>query len=244
MLRTTLIAASALATLSATSAFAQADFNGPYAGAVVGYTDGTFDTSTAPLQTGAGSSFFGPNAGQSTGSSPRFGINGWEYGLTGGYNYQRGNWLAGVESDISYSRADGRLTVADRPFAGTNRFTTNLRGEVDYTGTLRLRAGYVAGSVLVYGTAGAGVSRVNFDRNYRNAAGATLADDAGRHSMALAYGGGAEWKFNDKWSAKAEYLFLDAGKEQYRTRYTDGTTGTATADFDRDLYRVGVNYHF
>lgn len=245
MLRTALIASTALiAGLGVSQALAQADFNGPYAGAVVGYADGTFDTSTAPLQTAPGSSFFGANAGQTASSSPRFGVNGWEYGLTGGYNYQRGPWLAGVEGDMSYSRANGGLVLADRPFAGTNRFTTRLGGDVDYTGTLRLRGGYVAGPVLLYGTAGAGVTRVNLDRDYRNAAGAAIADDAGRRAMALAYGGGAEWKVNDKWSAKAEYLFLDAGKEQFRTRYGDGTTGVATADFDRDLYRVGVNYHF
>jgi outer membrane immunogenic protein len=245
MLRKSLIAATALiAGLGASQAFAQADFNGKYVGAVVGYTDGTFDTSNAPLQTAAGSSFFGTFGGSTANSAPRFGINGWEYGLTAGYNYQRGPWLAGVESDISYSRAEGDLTAADRPSAGTNRFTTQLGGDVDYTGTLRLRGGYVAGPVLLYGTAGAATSRVNFDRNYRNAGGAAIADDSGRHVMAFAYGGGAEYKVSDKWSVKAEYLFLDAGKEQFRTRYSDGSTGVATADFDRDLYRMGVNYRF
>jgi len=245
MLRKILIATSALAAgMVASQASAQADFNGAYVGAVVGYSDGNFDTSNAPLQTQAGSPFFGTFGGSAANSAPKFSINGWDYGLTGGYNYQRGPWLVGVESDISYSRAEGNLTIADRPSAGTNRFTTRLGGDVDYTGTLRLRGGYVAGPVLLYGTAGAGVSRVAFDRNYRNAAGATLNDDAGRHSMAFAYGGGAEYKVSDKWSVKAEYLYLDAGKEQFKTSYSDGTTGVATSDFDRDLYRVGVNYRF
>lgn len=100
------------------------------------------------------------------------------------------------------------------------------------------------GPALVYGTAGAGVSRVNFDRNYSNAGGATIKDDAGAHIMAFTYGGGAEYKLSDKWSVKAEYLYMDAGKEVFRTAYPDGTTGVATTDLDRDLYRMGVNYRF
>ncbi len=245
MFRKTLIASTALiASLAAGQAFAQADFNGAYVGVVAGYSDSTFDISNAPLNTAAGSSFFGTFGGSTANSSPKFSVDGWDVGGTAGFNYQRGPWLVGVESDLSYSTADGTLTIADRPSAGTNRFTTQIGADVDYSGTLRLRAGYVVGPVLVYGTAGAGVSRVSFDRNYRNAAGATLNDTDKQFDMALAYGGGAEYKLSDKWSVKAEYLYLDAGKEQYNSSYSDGTTGVATSDLDRDLYRMGVNYRF
>jgi outer membrane immunogenic protein len=245
MSRHLLIAATALATgLGAGQAFAQADFNGAYVGAVAGYSDSTFDISNAPLFTRSGSSFFGTFGGATANSSPKFSVDGWDIGGTAGYNYQRGPWLVGVETDLSYSTADGALTIADRPSAGTNRFTTQIGADIDYTGTLRLRAGYVAGPVLIYGTAGAGVSRVSFDRNYRNATGATLNDTDKQFDMALTYGGGAEYKLSDKWSVKAEYLFMDAGKEQYNSSYSDGTTGVATSDLDRDLYRMGVNYRF
>lgn len=245
MLRKTLLATVALiAGLGASQAFAKADFSGRYVGAIAGYTDGNFDISNAPLQTQAGSPFFGTFGGTSANSAPKFSVNGWEYGATAGYNYQRGSWLVGLETDLSYSRAEGGLIIADRPSPGSGRFNTEVGADVDYTGTLRMRAGYVAGPVLLYGTAGAGVSRVNFDRNYRNVGGATIADETGEHSMALAYGGGAEVKLSDQWSMKAEYLFLDAGKEVFRSRYSDGTTGVATSDFDRDLYRMGVNYRF
>lgn len=245
MLRHLLIATSALAAgMGASQAFAQADFNGPYVGAVAGYSDSTFDISNAPLNTATGSSFFGTFGGTNANSAPKFSVDGWDVGGTAGFNYQRGSWLVGVESDLSYSTADGDLTIADRPSAGTNRFNTQLGADVDYTGTLRMRGGYVLGPALVYGTAGAGVSRVNFDRNYSNAGGATIKDDAGAHVMAFTYGGGAEYKLSDKWSVKAEYLYMDAGKEVFHTAYPDGTTGVATADLDRDLYRMGVNYRF
>ncbi len=245
MSRKTLLAATALiGGLTASQAFAQADFNGAYVGAIAGYSDATFDISNAPLTTAAGSSFFGTFGGSSANSSPKFSVDGWDYGVTAGFNYQRGPWLVGAETDLSYSNADGALTIADRPSAGSGRFNTLLGADVDYTGTLRLRGGYVVGPVLVYGTAGAGVSKVQFDRNYRNVGGATISDSDSDHVMAFTYGGGAEYKVSDKWSVKAEYLYMDAGKETFRTRYSDGTTGSAAADLDRDVYRVGVNYRF
>jgi hypothetical protein len=58
------------------------------------------------------------------------------------------------------------------------------------------------------------------------------------------YGGGGEWQVNDRWSMKADHLFLDGGKKVFATRYPDGATGSAGVDFDFDLRRAGVNYRF
>jgi len=239
-----LLAVSLAASLTTAQALAQTDFNGFYAGALVSNTDGTFDLKNAPLQTAAGSGFFGSFGGTSANSAPKFSVDGWKYGVTGGYNHQRGPWLTGVEGDVSYSRADGTLRIADRPSAGSGRFTTELGADVDYTATLRMRAGYVAGPLLFYGTAGAGASRVTFDRNYRNNTGGVITDSDTNLVMSLAYGGGAEWQMNDRWSMKADYLFMDSGEKVFATRYSDGTTGSAGVDFDFDLYRVGINYGF
>ncbi len=97
MLRHLLIATSALAAgLCASQAFAQADFNGPYVGAVAGYSDSTFDISNAPLNTAAGSSFFGTFGGTNANSAPKFSVDGWDFGGTAGFNHQRGPWLVGV----------------------------------------------------------------------------------------------------------------------------------------------------
>lgn len=238
------LAVSLAASLAGAPAFAQADFNGLYAGALVSNTDGTFDLKNAPLATASGSSFFGSFGGTSANSSPKFSVDGWKYGVTGGYNHQRGPWLTGLEADVSYSKADGALRIADRPSPGTGRFTTELGADVDYTATLRMRAGYVAGPLLLYGTAGAGASKVTFDRNYRNNIGGVIADSDSNTVMSLAYGGGAEWQVNDRWSMKADYLFLDGGEKVFATRYSDNTTGSAGVDFDFDLYRVGINYRF
>lgn len=239
-----LLASTLAAAMTGGSALAQSDFNGFYAGVLASNSDGTFDLKNAPLNTAAGSSFFGTFGGTAANSSPKFSVDGWNYGVTGGYNHQRGPWLTGVEADVSYSRADGGLRIADRPSAGTNRFSTEIGADVEHTSTLRMRAGYVAGPVLLYGTAGAGATKVEFKRNYRNNTGATLIDSDKATVMSLAYGGGAEWQMNDRWSVKADYLFMDGGEKNFSTRYSDGTTGEAGVDFDFDVYRVGVNYRF
>jgi outer membrane immunogenic protein len=238
------LAVSLCAALSGASAFAQADFNGLYAGVVASNTDGAFDLKNAPLATAAGSSFFGTIGGTAANSSPKFSVDGWNYGVTGGYNHQSGPWLTGVEGDLSYSTAAGELRILDRPSAGTGRFNTLLGADVDYTATLRMRAGYVAGPVLLFGTAGAGATKVSFDRNYRNNTGATIVDSDTETVMALAYGGGAEWQMNNRWTVKADYLFMDGGENIFATEYSDGTTGKAAVDFDFDVYRIGINYRF
>ena len=54
----------------------------------------------------------------------------------------------------------------------------------------------------------------------------------------LAAGGGAEWMFANRWSVKAEYLYIDTGN----------TTVTfagvpVTGRFKDNVARIGLNYH-
>ena len=70
-------------------------------------------------------------------------------------------------------------------------------------------------------------------------------------------GGGLEWLFQQRWSAKVEYLYYDLG----HVTFSDGqlVTGTvlplaaggpavvasnSTAKFTGNIVRFGVNYHF
>ena len=89
---------------------------GPYVGGTLGFVDATSTVSVSPTPFG--------NISVS-GSGSQFGI-----GLIAGYNWQNGNQVFGLETDI------------------------DLPSGYDYFGTLRGRYGVVSGNWLYYGTAG------------------------------------------------------------------------------------------
>jgi outer membrane immunogenic protein len=136
-------------------------------------------------------------------------------GLQAGYNWQIGQFVAGAETDIQAAGASD--TVAPWQFSNP------------WFGTLRGRAGVGLGNVLVYGTAGL-------------AYGELTADSAGNLSeshtgLGWTAGAGVEVGFAPRWSAKAEWLYLDLASHNYSlTATSNGLTA--------NLIRLGVNYHF
>lgn len=58
-------------------------------------------------------------------------------------------------------------------------------------------------------------------------------------------GGGIEGAVLDRWTAKAEYLYVDLGSTSFDIN--DGSPGifgrrTITTDIQNHVYRIGVNY--
>lgn len=135
-------------------------------------------------------------------------------GLEGGYNWQRGLFVFGAEADINLSSADG--TVA--PLEFSNPWFATVRG----------RGGVTIGNVLVYGTAGLsyGDLRVNS---------AGLSES--HANVGWTAGAGVEVGFTQRWSAKAEWLYLDLAGSNFSV---SGVNNGLSAN----LLRFGVNYRF
>ena len=161
-----------------------------------------------------------------------FTVDGGLIGVTWGTNWQRGNWVYGLESDFSFSSMDATF---DGGSCGVFLCSTDLRN----LGTTRLRLGYAANTSLVYVTGGlaygnvhAGVRHFQFD----------IADEDDKTRFGWALGAGIEWAFAPRWSLKAEYLHVDLGD---RTNYFAGINGGDTdVSLTADIARVGVNYNF
>jgi len=150
--------------------------------------------------------------------------------VQGGYNWQTGNVVAGVEADIGYLGIDRLL----RGWNDDNSFGV----KTDWYGTVRGRAGYNTGSALVYVTAGGAFVRVRniYDNDVSN-------ESTTSHSKIAAgwtVGGGIEAALGGNWSAKTEYLYIDAGRQSV-TEPDDGTHG-----FDNrfHVFRFGLNRKF
>jgi outer membrane immunogenic protein len=177
------------------------------------------------------------------------GGDGWLGGLQAGYNYQTGGVVVGLEADVSWTGmdADGRFTTIAPNFT-----TWDINSSLDLFGTVRGRLGFVSGPLLIYGTAGLawGITDTSQATNWFPPA---PPDVGGRTSgdtnhIGFAVGGGVEWLIARNWSLKAEYMFIDLGKENYSLHGTVKPNSsvpyveTFAADLEFHTVRLGLNY--
>jgi outer membrane immunogenic protein len=157
-------------------------------------------------------------------------------GFQAGYNVQFApNWVVGVEGDIGYLRL--RRQALDMIVPGLQTTT-----QTDGYGTLRARFGYAWDRSLVYATGGAAFLRIkdsidccrfplDFDHNETtvNRTGWTV-------------GGGFETALAANWTAKLEYLYIDAGSVDVVN--TDEAPDNDTMRFRHQFHIVkfGLNY--
>jgi outer membrane immunogenic protein len=160
--------------------------------------------------------YVGANAGYQWGwvSNSSTQPSGLAGGVEGGYNWQRGQFVFGAEADLNLSAASA--TVAPIEFSSP------------WFSTVRGRGGVTFGNVLVFGTAGLAYGDLRADvaglsESYAN--------------LGWVAGAGVEVGFTQRWSAKAEWLYLDlAGSNFSVTGVNNGLTA--------NLLRFGVNYRF
>jgi outer membrane immunogenic protein len=154
-------------------------------------------------------------------------------GLQGGYNWIIGSrWLAGVEGDIGYlgiNRSDPQEWNDAR----------NFGQKTDWYGTARVRVGSTTGPALLYMTGGGAWVRVRDNLTFLTG----QSDAATRTAGGWTYGGGTEVAIDSRWSARLEYLYIDAGKT-----HRSITSGINTWDGEfKDRFQVvraGLNYRF
>lgn len=159
--------------------------------------------------------------------------SGYSVGVQGGYNWQLNpGWVAGIEADINW------LGI-ERSLPDWATFAITLRVETDWYGTARGRIGYTTGPSLFYFTGG--VAFVSLE-NRVTTSGGTVASNSGTASGWTA-GGGIETMLGGNWSAKVEYLYIDAGD---RAVSNPSVAGGAPTIFDNrvHVFRKGLNYRF
>jgi outer membrane immunogenic protein len=264
--------------LKAPPLISQSNWTGFYAGGEVGYGWGdrsggfTPNDPAAALLFGGGPGFPGQ---QPVVNSVNVGRSGAVGGLEAGYNWQVGqSWVWGIEADISLSglsgQASGTSVIQSPPLFLQ---TTTAQENNDWYGTFRGRLGWLATpNLLLFGTGGLAYGKTSESANYlfTGPAGGLNATTVGGFSFVCtsnatcfsgtasairvgwSAGGGAEWMFDQHWSAKIEYQMVDLGSDVIRvTASTVAVPGTAlssfNANFGRDeiqVVRVGANYHF
>jgi outer membrane immunogenic protein len=140
-------------------------------------------------------------------------------GVHGGYNWQVGTWLIGVEGDFDFA------------------------DNINYLASVRGRLGWALGSWLLYGTGG--VAFIDTDNDFV----VVSADDGpfsfsnGNTDTGYVVGGGVEYKVGPQLSLGLEGLYYDFGSDSSRLVAGDEPF-VLKEDQDFATVRARLNYHF
>jgi outer membrane immunogenic protein len=185
-----------------------------------------------------------------------------------GYNWQIGQFVLGVETDLSGTNISGSTNITNGVtpvgFPANSVVALGVHSEkLDYLGTFRGRAGYlITQPLLAYVTGGLAYG----DPTATNSLATTITGpcfctqspwgeaSAVKH-IGWTIGGGLEWMFASNFSVKAEYLYYDFGSVSFggpavlNTNYFFGAavpfygaTTASTADFKGSVVRLGLNF--
>lgn len=220
-------------------------WKGVYIGAHVGYGWGRAKTSFAAL----------PTAAQFINLAPitlRNDPTGANAGAQAGYNWQSGKFVAGVETDFSWSRMRGTVVVVGITQNNGASWNGSLTAHQDtkWFGTLRPRAGFTPTSkIFLYGTAGLAYGHVNYFDNadFRPQGPIQYPAAANKTKTGWTAGGGVEVGINKHWSLKAEYLYYDLGKQSLTGSPVPANPPfqvSYTSETKAHTFNTGVNFRF
>ncbi len=252
---------------------AVATWTGFYAGVNVGYGWEDPTATFTPTEDTGASILNGLATNRSPVSPPTsFDVKGAAGGVQFGYNQQFERWLAGIEVDFSGSGIKGEgaaalLLVPGLPPGGRTAIA-QADEQVKWFGTVRARLGYLATpDLLVFGTVGFAFGKVDHHAAIIQTGGlgftlggagavtcspgaACYAGSTSRTATGWTAGGGIEYAIMRNWTLKAEYLYVNLGRDAFGINGTvitppnPGPVAVSYTDTHFNLVRIGANYRF
>lgn len=166
-------------------------------------------------------------------------------GFEGGYDWQFGSALFGVQGDWQWSAQAHTACV----FVCDDEVTVKTTQRLRSIGTLRGRAGVVSGGSLLYATGGLAFAEVDTDIGFTQSLSGIANAANFRHSQTgWTIGAGLETALGGHWTAKIEYLYADLGhiSNSFDTPNPPSVpiTTQVTSDLREHIVRAGINYRF
>lgn len=177
-----------------------------------------------------------------------------------GCNQQSGTWVYGLEADIDgATRLDTNASYGPLASLPVPAHTETITTELGWYTTLRARLGYtITPAWLLYATGGLAVGGIQSTTNVQFGTGGFFLSGYGFMASQTTtragwtVGAGTEWALGNRWSIKAEYLFLDFGSFTYLSPCSAGPCVGFVPAFDwqthvradESVFRLGVNYRF
>jgi outer membrane immunogenic protein len=183
-------------------------------------------------------------------TNPTINASGFIGGGQIGYNWQFGRLVAGVESDLQGSAINGSFNYAG-PLIGigaANTTGTSTASErLDLFGTVRGRVGIAWDRALLYATGGLAYGHAALNTSFVFTTGVSYPASGSAGLVGGAAGGGVEYAFDGRWSAKLEGLYYNLGSSSIQGLGLPAMALAAhgkTFDFQGAIGRAGVNYRF
>ncbi len=158
-------------------------------------------------------------------------------GVQGGYNYQVGRWVFGVEGQVSWTDMKGSAHWLEPGGAVSPAFTAHT--DIHWLTSLTGRLGVAWDRALLYAKGGAAwIDEGHWQED--NGVPQTPVVSGTRTGWTV--GGGIEYAFWDHWSAKIEYNYMDFGSHRYFFAIADGRF----SDIEQkvQIVQAGINYKF
>jgi outer membrane immunogenic protein len=165
-----------------------------------------------------------------------------------GYNYQFGQFVAGIETDISYTDFQDFNSVTTAQLVTGLPLTNTFRSRLEYLGTVRGRVGYAYDRALFYATGGFAYGKSEHHIDMLGPTGnLQFSGDSSDVKTGYAVGAGVEYAVTDNVTVKGEYLFFDLGKDTVNVAVIPGSGGAGTGynshfSDNGHIVRVGLNY--
>jgi outer membrane immunogenic protein len=199
-------------------------------------------------------------------------------GFGAGCNWQNQQWVFGIEGDVDVghlARTDTN-TIVPAPgqaiqigtiflFNGGLTGTASESAEINWLSSIRARAGFTpVDRLLLFVTGGLAVGQVHSEGSVfvQNIGGNALWSGSNSQiKVGYVVGGGGEFAFADRWTAKLEYLYYNLGNASHPLNCVNGnvpafaatcatppqifsTLGSGVAALHVNVVRVGLNYRF
>ena len=148
-------------------------------------------------------------------SSGRYNTKGAIAGATLGYNWQKGRYVYGIETDLSYANIRGSTVGTDPTFG--NCVATHCESAIKALGTLRGRVGMTWKNLLPYVTGGLAYADLHGAEG--TGVPGSFGGSGSKWVAGWTLGGGVEAKLTPKWSGKIEYLYVDLGDKTCLHRF-------------------------
>ncbi|HVY58882.1 MAG TPA: outer membrane beta-barrel protein [Xanthobacteraceae bacterium] len=219
-----------------------------------GNASGIVDPGTVPLSPGWVVTAPVPAAFAIADPDPK----GWIFGAQIGVNQQAGRTVYGVEADFTWSGIRGSSAVPislaiNDPDQGAFAGQASLESKLEWFGTLRGRLGYTFERFLPYVTGGLAYGNLKTTltvggSTFDTGGGVVLVGSnavsasASATQVGFAVGAGVDWAVVDRWTLRAEYLFLSFPDRGITLVVPGGSA--ASSGLDVHLARAALNYRF
>lgn len=234
-------------------------WTGLYVGGFGGYTNGRAATNLSTVS--------GAYLGNETvlfliakDGAKKISSNGINSGVSFGYNYQKGKFLIGGETDFGAQRINksvSETTLFNPDFPGNTTKTITHLVKSSWLFTARPRVGIKIKQTILYVTGGVAVTNISYSGSYTDNAefrGGRENAEFSKNKAGGTLGAGAEIKVNNRWSVKGEYLFTQFGRISTVGLLTvpgfaqgdpkGSQPMTHSTDLKSHSIRFGVNYRF